>query len=236
MLYPLYILAGIIPSFVWLLWYLRKDSHPESNSMILRVFLFGMLVSLPVIVIEIGFFNLAAKIPFPRTIILLANIFIGIAFTEEVAKYLVVKYSVIPHPELDEPIDVVLYMIITALGFAASENILLLFRDHPLMLLPDVLSLVAIRFIGATFLHALCSGVIGFFAALSIFEIRRKHQFTITGIGISTILHGLYNFSIIAMKEYLRFVIPVIILITLASLVSLSFQKLKKLNSVCKVR
>jgi RsiW-degrading membrane proteinase PrsW (M82 family) len=42
----------------------------------------------------------------------------------EIFKYLVVRFKVIKNPAFDEPTDIMLYMIIAALGFAAVENIL----------------------------------------------------------------------------------------------------------------
>jgi len=48
-------------------------------------------------------------------------------------------------------------------------------------------------------------------------------------------LHGFYNFSIMEIGGDLKFLIPVVILISLAILVSLGFKRLKKLASVCKI-
>jgi len=236
--HPLYIIAGFLPSIVWLLFYLRKDSHPESNSMIIKVFLLGMAVAAPVVFIEKGFFSLTEKLALPTLALILANVFIGISLTEEFFKFLVVRLAIFRSSELDEPPDILLYMIIAALGFAASENILLLYHNHPLLKLPgDVISLVAIRFIGATFLHALCSGVMGFFLALSVLEIRKKTRFILLGLFASTALHGLYDFSIITVEDpYLRFVIPILILLSLAAFVSLYFQRLKRIRSICRIK
>lgn len=234
--YLFHAIFGIAPSIVWLLFYLRKDAHPESHWMVIRIFFFGMIISLPVLLVEIAFFKTISKIPIPSAIALILNIFIGISLTEELFKYLVVKYGVLSHSELDEPIDVMLYMIIAALGFAASENILLFLNAHPLIKLPEVLSLLTIRFVGATFLHALCSGIIGFFLAFSFFEIKSQRRFFTLGMGIAVLLHGLYDFSIITMGENIRLVIPIIILTSLAIFVSLGFKTLQRIESVCKVK
>ncbi|MFH1451486.1 MAG: PrsW family intramembrane metalloprotease [bacterium] len=234
MIYPVYFILGILPSAIWLLFYLKKDSHPESSPMILKIFFLGMLISIPVIGIETGFSNLLALTSLSPGIIFLAKVFLGVAFTEEFFKYLVVKLAVLRSSELDEPVDIVLYMIIAALGFAAIENILILSKNH-LTAPPDIFWIITARFVGATFLHALCSGVIGFFLALSVYQARKQFLFIGIGLWISTILHGLYNFSIIAMKGSLKFIIPVLVLISLAIFVSLTFQKLKKIRSVCKI-
>ena len=53
--YLFYIIFALAPSVIWLLFFLRKDSHPESNRMILTVFLLGILAAIPAALIETGF-------------------------------------------------------------------------------------------------------------------------------------------------------------------------------------
>ena len=50
--YPLFLFFGLTPSVVWLLWYLRKDSHPEPKRFLVKIFLWGMLFTVPAIAIE----------------------------------------------------------------------------------------------------------------------------------------------------------------------------------------
>ena len=65
----------------------------------------------------------------------LLYIFLGVATIEEIAKFLVIKIKVLKSSELDEPLDIPLYMIIAALCFAAVENILVLsFPEKPLLI------------------------------------------------------------------------------------------------------
>jgi len=235
MSYPIYLFFGVLPSAIWLLFYLRKDSHPESNRMILKIFFYGMLIAIPTVLIEIGILGDVEKLilsPFSMSIL---KIFVGVALIEEFLKYLVVREKVIIHHEFDEPLDTMLYMIIAALGFAASENILILFSQGPNSLFQDTLSISLFRFVGATFLHALCSGAFGYFLAWSYYEPKNKMKFAIVGIGLATLLHGLYNFSIMKMNDSLKFFVPLVILIGLAIFVSLGFKKLKKIKSVCKI-
>jgi len=239
MSYPLYILFGVLPSIIWLLFYLRKDVHPESNRMVLKIFFYGMLVAIPAVFLEMGIFkgfdklgNLLVLSPFLITIL---NTFIGVAMIEEVLKYLVVREKVLKNPEFDEPIDAMLYMIIAALGFAALENILILFRLGPGFLISRAIEISALRFLGATFLHALCSGTVGYFLALSFFETKKRMVLLSLGLGISIVLHGFYNFAILEIEGAAQFLIPIIILIGLAVFLSFGFKKLKKLKSVCKI-
>ena len=54
MSYPLLIFFGLAPSIIWLLFYLRKDARPESNSQVLKIFGYGMLAVIPTALIELG--------------------------------------------------------------------------------------------------------------------------------------------------------------------------------------
>ena len=235
MSYPLYIIFGVLPSIIWLLFYLRKDVHPESNRQVIKIFFYGMIIALPAILLEMGIFRISSELKFSPVLLSILNIFLGVALVEEFLKYLVVREKVIHHPELDEPIDVMLYMIIAALGFAASENILILFSLGPTFLFGETFSISVFRFLGATFLHALCSGALGYFLALSFFELKNRVKFLILGLGIATLLHGLYNFSIMKLEGNLSFLIPLFILIGLAIFFAFALKRLKKLRSVCKI-
>jgi len=236
MSYPFYILFGILPSIIWLLFYLRKDVHPESNRMVLKIFFYGMLMSFPAILLETGIIRFLADSKLPFFLLIFLNIFIGIALVEELLKYGVVREKVLEHAEFDEPIDAVLYMIIAGLGFAAAENILILFSLGPTFLFGNVLTVSVLRFWGATFLHALASGILGYFLALSIFETRKRRMLLILGIAIATLLHGFYNFSIMKLEGILPLLIPIIILIGAAIFLTFAFKRLKKMKSVCKIR
>lgn len=235
MTYSLYIILGLIPSAVWLLFYLRKDSHPESSSMILKIFFYGMIAAVPVALIEIGFQDLLRGFEMSELLYYVVYLFLGVAFFEEFIKFLVVRGKVLTSAALDEPVDVMLYMIIAALGFAAAENILILFSLGPTFLIAETISITAFRFIGATFLHALCSGLVGFFLALSFYQLNKRNWFLALGLVIATLLHGLYNFSIIRNTSGEGFIIPLLILISLAAFVTFAFKQLKKIKSICKI-
>jgi len=227
MTYLLY-LFGFLPSIIWLLFYLRKDVHPESNQEILKVFFYGMLAAFAAFFLETGFKKISSN--------LLLYVFIGGAMIEEYSKYLVIKFKVLRSSELDEPVDIMLYMIIAGLGFAALENILILVNYHPFLELPKTLEITTLRFLTATFLHALCSGIIGYFLAISFLNIKKQKKFLLMGLGIAIVLHGFYNLSIIKIDGWEGFILPVIILMGAALFVSLGFKKLKRLKGVCIIK
>jgi len=255
MAYPILITFALLPSLAWLVFYLRKDAHPESNAMVLIVFFLGMLFALPVIFIELGFSNFLAKMPIPPFLVSLLYMFIGVAFFEELFKYLAVRLVVLKSAELDEPLDVILYMIISALGFAFLEN-LLIFLSPELFSwnLKEIFSLSAFRLISATFLHALASGILGFFMAWGFFETKKRKIFLFFGFFLAVVLHTFYNFGIInlekagralakspedisALTVFLTTALLIsLMILAMAIFVSFGFRKLKKIASVCKIK
>jgi RsiW-degrading membrane proteinase PrsW (M82 family) len=240
MAYCINILLGILPSIIWLTFYLKQDKHPESKRMILKIFCYGILIAVPAILIEKEAFAYFSKIGSDYSLMTnsILNIFIGVAFVEEFLKYLVVKLSVFRHSEFDEPVDVVIYMIVSALGFAAIENVLYLFPFGLADLVNTTLPIITVRFFGTTLLHALCSGTLGYFLAMSFFETKKRPLFLVSGIIMVTLLHGLYNFSIIEISrisEGFYLLINIAILLFLSFFLGSKFSKLKKLKSVCKI-
>lgn len=202
----------------------------------MKVFSYGILAAFLAVVFEYGFLEASSGIFSPSFLLLIVNVFVGVSFVEEFSKYIVVNKIAICDSEFDEPLDAMLYMVIVGLGFAALENILLLFGLGTPFNVSETLTLTLFRFLGATFLHALCSGTIGFFLALGIFEMKKKTGLMIAGLMIATFLHGLYNFSIMELEGNLKIVLPGIILLGLGIFVFFAFQKLKTIASVCKLK
>lgn len=236
--YFIFFLFGFAPSIIWLLFFLIRDVHPESKTMVLRIFFYGMISALVAGFLAM-FLDLAVReAGFSEVISVILSSFLGAGFVEEMAKYLVVKEKVLSHHEFDEPIDAMLYMIISALGFAAFENVLIYLAQDTFLPAEETVIYAGFRFISATFLHALCSGLLGYFLALAISETKHRIKLILSGIFWATLLHGIYDFSIIIGKDSSRaifIIIPGVLLIILALVVSSKFKKLEKMASVCKL-
>lgn len=255
----LFILIGILPSIVWLCFFLRKDVHPEPNSMVIKIFLFGALAILPTYFIELGSLEYISFWFGEFSFFYFSFSFLGAPFIEELMKYLVTRDKVLSSSELDEPADVILYMIISGLGFAAFENILQLITPligHPTIislqrLIVNAVVITLLRFWGAIFLHALCSGFLGYFLAFALFDTKRRIKLKTIGILGAFFLHGLFNFSIIGIGKtiggeeqisilnlplFLTYSILIVsILVGLAIFVSFGFKRLQKVKSICKI-
>lgn len=260
--YFLYLILGITPSLIWLSFYLRKDAHPEPKRTVLKIFFLGMgaaaLAALTETVVKNLILMLFSETDRLGIMIQVFYICWGVALIEEILKYcgiekkyMVLKNGVVREVECDEPLDIMLYMVISALGFAALENILIfLLKSFPPL---ETLLVASLRFIGATFLHALCSGTLGFFLALSYLKHKKRFQFFTMGLILAVLLHGIFNYSIIRIEQSLTIIdgsvvildqslflfsiaTIVIALLSMGIFVSWGFKKLRKIKSVCMVR
>ena len=100
--YLLY-LFGFLPSIIWLLFYLRKDKHPESNKMVLKIFFFGMISGFVAICLERAFQQGQSMLAASFAASSILAIFFGGALIEEIVKYGSAKIGTYINPELDEP-------------------------------------------------------------------------------------------------------------------------------------
>lgn len=233
------IILALLPSLIWLAFYLRKDKHPEPNGMIIKIFLFGALAVPLAAILEQGLFTGLEKLNLIQKIGLLI---ISFALIEEALKYLVVRFGILKSPAFDEPVDAMIYLIIGALGFAAVENIYLLTQAYPAeMPIVSVLEFITTRFLGATFLHALASAILGYFLATSLLITSSIRKILVwIGLLTATVLHSIFNYIIILSSQSIisaleRNLYLLILLVTMAIVVSLMFKKINKYRSICKI-
>ena len=233
------ILLASLPSLIWLAFYLRKDKHPEPNSMVVKIFLFGAVMIALAALLEQGLYQGLKLTSLAGEIIVLV---IGFAFIEEMLKYFVVKLGVLKNPSFDEPVDSMIYLIISALGFAAAENIYLLTQISPLSIpIGETIEFITTRFLGATLLHALASAIMGYFLAASFCgKSRFRKTLIFGGLIAATILHSVFNYVIILnidehIDVFQRNVFVFMLLLGAAVMVQIMFKKINKFRSTCKL-
>jgi protease PrsW len=225
---PLLIFFGFIPSLAWLFYFIRKDLHPEPKSLIARTLMVGILIAPLAIVAELFFVNIFKDL-LPNVIITSSAIFfVWVAFVEELVKYLAVRLTIINNPNFDEPTDAMVYMISAGLGFAAIENILVLFNAFESGVQATI-QIWVLRFAGATLLHAVSSALLGYFLALSWFYNHHSKKIVAVGFGLAILAHYAFNISLmVTSASWAGFAITTTGLTALIVLILFLFRKLKK--------
>lgn len=218
------LLFGIIPSLLWLWFWLREDKkNPEPKGILTGVFFLGMMAV--VFVLPIQQFIKENIISYHSQVVLWAT-------AEEIIKYIAVIIIIRKTNLIDEPVDWPIYLMTSALGFASLENVMFLIK--PLSYEPIMIGLLTgqLRFLGSTLLHTISSGILGILLGLSFFSTKfRKKINLLIGLILAVSLHSLFNFFIIegANVDIAR---TLGFLWLTAVIVMLLFEKLKRMGEV----
>ncbi len=203
-------LCGIIAALIWLFFWIKEDIHPEPPKMITLSFIGGMVAVFLVLPVQTMIHDVLIKNPkdiLTHTTVTKADLEI-IAYTifaaiEEIFKFILVYYIALRNKKItDEPVDDIIYLIVSAIGFAAMENTLYIANS---LRVGDVFGSIIslnLRFIGATLLHIVASATIGICMAFAFYKPGDiKKLYLILGIITATALHTIFNLFIISITE-----------------------------------
>ena len=193
-------LGGVIPAVLWLEFWLREATHQEPRRLIFGAFVMGMIS-----VIIAGMLEQAV------TLVLIEYTtlsFLLWALIEESLKLISAHTSGMRSRFCDESLDPTIYLITSALGFSAAENILFLFEPFSNGDISRGIITLSARFVGATLLHIIASGTIGICIGLVFFKKSHTKKIAIfIGIILATLLHTAFNSFIILGGENVLWVI-----------------------------
>lgn len=119
------IVAAILPAILLWLYTCRKDAQPEPMSQMLKAFLYGALICIPVSFVENYISGtLFASEGSPSNLIgSTLEAFLVAAVPEEGFKLLALWLILRHNPFFDEHYDGIVYAVCVGLGFAAVENV-----------------------------------------------------------------------------------------------------------------
>jgi RsiW-degrading membrane proteinase PrsW (M82 family) len=216
------IFLAALPALIWAFIFF-SDKRDKFKGLYFKVFLGGTLTVLPIIGMQLGYMNIIGKYPNLDFVFKIKDI-IGpawwivilysfVSITEEIVKFYIIRFSDKNHPELITNINQSLkFGILSALGFAFSENILyfsMIWKNF------GSEALIAPLLFRSTFTvcaHLCFTGIFAYLYGMSKFSkdfvdfkkwqgepvaineyqrIRNKYVFT--GLSLSVILHTLFN-------------------------------------------
>lgn len=186
-----YGVLAIGPGLLWLYAFYRLDEHePEPVRLLLRTFALGGLVLSPAVALEAWLLPRVLGQSGPiwlaglDTSELALGLFAVVAPVEELLKFGAAWLAVGRHPEYDEPVDGVVYMAAAGLGFSTAENLYYLSTLGP--------SQLAARGVFSCFLHASCSGLVGYWWS----EVRWKRRgpvALVSALAAAILAHGMFD-------------------------------------------
>lgn len=124
------LLIAVLPCVFLLRYIYRADKLEKENmSLLIRVFLLGIVSIIPTLIIELTLNSFYDHINFSNPIIgNFVYAFFVVALVEEACKYFYVKKTTWNHKEFNCDFDGVVYAVFGSLGFAMLENIMYVFQ------------------------------------------------------------------------------------------------------------
>ncbi len=209
--------------------YDRYDREPIH--LIVKLFVFGILISIPVLFVEM----LLAELNFFSGLLSIAfTSFIIAGFTEELFKRIVVLKIGYLHVAFNEKLDGIVYAVMTSLGFATLENIMYVVFSYRhieyLWIYRALLSVPA---------HMLFAITMGYYFSLAKFapDARSCKKNLRKSLYVPIILHGSYNFIVLSNQPHLFFIlVPFLIYLWATNLRKLNkYYMESKLRSLEKI-
>ena len=191
----IFLLASIVPPIYLLSVIYKMDKiEPEPPGMILKMFIWGGLATIPAGLIEQFLSNTlmpATGYMSGSTEYNLIMFFVVVAVTEEGVKHFALRKGIWDSPEFNYRFDGVIYSVAVTLGFAAIENIEYVFNFG--------LNVAALRAVTSIPGHCIFGIYMGYyFGSARYFAFRNKkirtgfYQFM--SMLIPVLMHGFYDF------------------------------------------
>ncbi|MFT4523127.1 MAG: RsiW-degrading membrane proteinase PrsW (M82 family) [Bacteroidia bacterium] len=186
----MYLLAlSIAPGLAIAIYIYWKDKfEKEPLHLLFLSFLLGIAATIPAILLEWLVDKLGLGSSDNNFIIGLYS-FAGIALVEEACKFFFVYRFLFHKKAFNEPFDGITYAVMVSMGFATLENVAYTFNGG--------LSVGVMRMFTAVPAHAVFGVVMGYFMGLAKFWPSDSNRYIGFAVLIPTLLHGLYDFSIL---------------------------------------
>lgn len=183
------LIVALIPAIVWLTFFYRQDRfEPEPRTMVIGVFLLGLLVATAVAIpILDRAFDVGSWL-FASPVVHLAGGVLVVGFVQEGLKYLTLRLSVYDSREFDERTDGIIYGTAVGLGFATALNVAFVVESGGVDL-----GTGAIRIVLTSLAHASFGGVIGYFLGRQKFEVRPVWWMP-AGVALAATSNGVFFF------------------------------------------
>ena len=118
------VFAAIAPGVALMAYFYLKDRYDsEPISLVIKIFMLGVLLVFPTMVLQRIFMESLGNNPFVTSFLLSGGI-------EEFVKWFVLYYVFYKHAEFDEPYDGIVYGAAISLGYATLENVIYDFVHH----------------------------------------------------------------------------------------------------------
>lgn len=177
--------AAIAPCLAIMIYiYWRDKFEREPLSVMLICYFYGIVSAAPAIYLSDKIattFNWQLGNGLTET---LAFAFIVVGFSEELSKFIFLRFYAFPKKVFNEPYDGITYSVMVSMGFASIENVIYMIQHGS-----DVIYIRALTAVPA---HATFAILMGYFVGMAKFKNARTLYLSL-GLFVAVFFHGLYD-------------------------------------------
>jgi RsiW-degrading membrane proteinase PrsW (M82 family) len=202
------VMAAVAPGISLLAYFYLKDRYEsEPVHLVVKMFLFGVILVFPTLVLQRAFINgFGSDHPFTFA-------FIASAGLEEFLKWFLLLQLIYKHAAFDEPYDGIVYAVAVSLGFATLENVFYAFFTT------STFSSLLLRAVLPVSGHAMFGVFMGYYMGKAKFSSGSGMKWLLAALLIPLFWHGLFDYiQLIAQKNWVWLMIPLMIFLWVRTL------------------
>ena len=175
---------AVAPGLAICLYIFYRDKYNrEPASTLLISFVWGMIITIPAVILEFLAKDLARE---TVTGIIISSFFF-VSLVEEFCKFLPLRYYSFSRKSFDEPLDGIIHSVMIAMGFATVENIAYVLPAE------GGIQIGVMRMFTSVPGHATFAIIMGYYAGKAKFDFIHKKALLMKGILLAAFFHGVYD-------------------------------------------
>lgn len=201
------LMAAVAPGLSLLAYFYLKDRYEtEPIHLVIRMFIFGILLVYPTMVLQHSFIQEVGEGTFTSAFFLSGGI-------EEFLKWFVLYHLIYRHASFDEPYDGIVYAVAVGLGYATLENIIYAFLNASSFYALMIRALLPVS------AHALFGVMMGYYMGKAKFTPEKSQRYLWFSLLLPIVWHGLFDYILLVIKaNWIWVMIPFMIFLWIRAL------------------
>ena len=178
---------SVAPGIAICIYIFFKDKYKrEPVGLLLISFILGVLSIIPAMLLEFPFSHQMNEMAGKSIQQVAFYAFIVVGFSEEISKYIMVRYFAFKRIAFDDPFDGIVYTVMVGMGFATVENIGYVYQHG--------MATGIMRMFLSVPAHATFAVLMGYHIGLAKFDIAKRKSHLFYAILWPVIFHGTFDF------------------------------------------
>jgi RsiW-degrading membrane proteinase PrsW (M82 family) len=183
-------MAAIAPGISLLVYFYLKDRYEtEPIHLVIRMFIFGIILVFPSLALQQAFINELGQNTF-------TSAFLWSGGLEEFLKWFVLYHIIYRHTSFDEPYDGIVYAVAVSLGYGTLENVFYAFING------SSFSNLMIRALLPVSGHALFGVMMGYYLGKAKFNPEHSYKYMWASLLMPIFWHGSFDYVLLFAKSY----------------------------------